>query len=339
MKQVKLIDVANKAGVSKSTASQFLNGRYEYMSEATRIRLQTAVNELGFVPNQLARSLKTKKTNTIGVMVNSINGPTTSDVLRGIDDYLKSQGYNVLIYNTDYNKATELAALANLEALSADGLIITSSGLINSLLNDESQLGMPVVHIHRTFEDLKVNTVLSDFKSGAYEGSNYLIAQGHERIAVITRSYANIPSRQDRLDGYYQALQAHNITKDESLVYVVDDLKEVGDIVNELMAMPQAPTAIFSMYARITKALLLYCKAHKINIPEDISLIAFDDLPMATLFKSPLTVVNQSSYKLGIESAKLLLNKIKQPKDIHENVVLPCELIVRDSCKQLQEEA
>lgn len=333
MKQVKLIDVANKAGVSKSTASQFLNGRFEYMSAATKLRLEAAVNELGFIPNQLARSLKTKKTNTIGVMVNSINGPTTSDVIRGIDDYLKSKGYNVLIYNTDYKKATELASIANLQAQSADGLIITSSGEINDLLNDEGQLGMPVVHIHRTFDDLKVNTVLSDFRSGAYMGTDYLIQQGHKRIGVMTRPYANIPSRQERLEGYYDALEAHGLARDEALVDVVDDQETIGGLLSDLLALADPPTALFVMYSRLTKDLLLYCNTHDIKIPEDFSLIAFDDLPMAPLFKTPLTVIDQSSYELGIEAAKLLLTKISQPEDCHEDVVLPCHLVVRGSCQ------
>lgn len=334
MSQVKLIDVAKKAGVSKSTASQFLNGRYEYMSDATRKRLETTVEELGFVPNQLARSLKTKKTNTIGVMVNSINGPTTSSVIRGIDDHLKKQGYNVLIYNTDYNKATELTALSSLESLSADGLIITSSGLISPLLNDETKLGMPVVHIHRTFADLKANTVLSDFHDGAYQGTDYLIQLGHQRIAIITRAYDQIPSRQLRVDGYLKALTDNALSIDSALIHIANNEQEAGPIVEKLMALPNPPTAIFTMYAKITKGLLYHCNNNAIDIPNDLSVIGFDDLPMATLFKTPLTVVNQSSYDLGVESAKLLLNKIIHPDVPQVDVVLPCHLIIRDSCKQ-----
>jgi len=336
MTQVKLIDVANKAGVSKSTASQFLNGRYEYMSAATKERLDAAVKELGFVPNQLARSLKTKKSNTIGVMVNSINGPTTSDVIRGIDDHLKGEGYNVLIYNTDYNKDTELASIANLVAQSADGLIITSSGQINALLNDEDHLGMPVVHIHRTFEGLTSNTVLSDFQTGAYDASSYLIAQGHERIAVITRSYEQIPSRQLRLEGYLSALKDNSISIDHSLIQIADDPERIHQIVPMLMALPEPPTAIFTMYARLTKEVLYYCNTHHIDIPQDLSIIGFDDLPMASLFKSPLTVINQSSYDLGIESAKLLVEKINHPAQRQVDVVLPCHLIVRDSTRSIK---
>lgn len=335
MKQVKLIDVANKAGVSKSTASQFLNGRYEYMSAATKERLESAVKELGFIPNQLARSLKTKKTNTIGVIVNSINGPTTSDVIRGIDDHLKGEGYNVLIYNTDYNKDRELASIANLVAQSADGLIITSSGQISPLLNDEINLGMPVVHIHRTFEDLKANTVLSDFKAGAYEATTHLIDQGHKRIAVITRTYSNIPSRQLRLDGYISALKANGISLDESLIYVVDKTDLLGQAMDKIMAMPEPPTAVFTMFSQLTKTLLYYCNNNHIDIPKNLSVIAFDDLPMASLFKTPLTVIDQSSYDLGIESAKLLINKINHPDKLQVDVVLPCHLIIRDSCQTI----
>jgi LacI family transcriptional regulator len=333
--KAKLIDVANKAGVSKSTASQYLNGRYEYMSSQTKERIRAAIEELGFVPNSIARSLKTKKTNTIGVIVNNIIGSTTSQVIRGIYDYCKKQNYNVLIYNTDYIEAVERKSIDNLKSSSADGLIITSSGEINNLLNEADQSGLPIVHIHRTFNGLDVNTVLSDYAKGAYEATEYLIQLGHKRIGIMTRTYKNIPSRNNRVKGYQDALKDNHIPFDSELIHVVTEPKDVDIVYNYLMALKEPPTAIFTMFNTITIELLNYFNKHNISLPDDISLIGFDNFSMAHLLKTPLTVVNQQAYELGEQSAKLLLEKISNPTDAHDNITLPCNLIIRDSCKKL----
>lgn len=332
---VKLIDVANKAGVSKSTASQYINGRYEYMSADTRERIRVAIEEIGFVPNQLARSLKTKKTNTIGVIVNSISGATTSQVIRGIDDYCKKNNYNVLIYNTDYIAHIEEKSIATLNSLKADGLIITSSGEINTLLNESDVTDLPVVHIHRTFEGLNVNTVLSDFSQGAYEATEHLLSLGHRRIAIITRPYENIATRYSRIKGCIDAFKDSDLTYDTDLIKVCIDDSELPGIYQDLMALKEPPTAIFSMFSIISIGLLNYFNHHNIQVPDDISVVAFDELPMAELLKTPLTTVNQSAYELGEQSAKLLIDKIKAPKEAHKDVTLPCNLIIRNSCKKI----
>jgi LacI family transcriptional regulator len=331
---VKLIDVANKAGVSKSTASQYLNGRYKYMSLETKERIRVAIEELNFVPNQIARSLKTEKTNTIGIIVSNITGPITSQVIRGVDDHCKKNNYNLLIYNTDYIKEIEKKSIATLNSLKADGLIITSSGEINDLLNTEDQGSLPIVHIHRDFDGLNVNTVLSDYTKGAYEATEYLIQLGHTRIGVITRPYDKIPSRRRRLNGCKNALENNHIPFDSNLVQIAHNKSDIEIIYNYFMSLTEPPTVIFTMYSMITIDLLRYLNTHNISIPEDISLLAFDDLPLADLLKVPLTVVNQQSYELGEKAAALLLDKIAFPKKQQENVTLPCNLIIRSSCKK-----
>ncbi len=336
MKRVKLIDVANKAGVSKSTASQYLNGRFEYMSQETKEKIRCAIEELNYVPNPIARSLKTEKTNLIGVIVHNITGVITSNVLRGIDDYCKKQNYNVLIYNTDYNPEVERKSINTLKSLRADGLIITSSGSVNALLNQEERSGLPIVHIHREFDDLNVNTVLSDYYQGAFSATEYLIRLGHRRIGVITRPYESIPSRHRRIQGYQAALTEHGIAYDSDFVCISNTSDDIKPIYESFMNNSEPPTAIFSMFSEVTVDLLNYLNINRINVPDDISIIAFDDLPLSHLLRTPLTAVNQSAYELGEKAAELMISKIENKDRDHENVTLPCELIIRDSCRKIE---
>lgn len=331
MDRVKLIDVANKAGVSKSTASQYINGRYGYMSEKTREKIRVAIEELNFVPNPIARSLKANKTHTIGIVVKSISGEITSQIIRSIDDYLKNLNYNVLIYNTDYIKEQELKSIAILKSMRVDGMIITSSGEISDILNKEEQDGLPIVHILREFEDLHVNTVLSDYLKGSEMAGEYLASLGHTNIAILTKSYNSSPSRINRVNGCIHALDQAGVTITDDHLYFIDD-DFVGDTFDKLYK-EQQPTVIFSMFSNLTISLLKHLKARKIRVPEDIQLITFDDFKLTELLETPLTAIHQRPKELGVECAKLLINKINNPKEDFDNITLPCELIIRESTK------
>lgn len=331
MDRVKLIDVANKAGVSKSTASQYINGRYGYMSEKTREKIRVAIEELNFVPNPIARSLKADKTHTIGIVVKSIAGEITSQIIRSIDDYLKNLNYNVLIYNTDYIKEQELKSIAILKSMRVDGIIITSSGEISDILNKEDQNGLPIVHILREFENLHVNTVLSDYNKGSEMAGEYLASLGHKNIAILSKTYNNSPSRFNRVHGCIKALDKAGVNLTDEQIYFIDD-DFVADTFDKLYE-EQKPTVVFSMFSNLTIALLKHLKTRKLRIPEDIQLITFDDFKLTELLETPLTAIHQRPEELGVECAKLLINKINNPKEDFENITLPCELIIRESTK------
>lgn len=333
MSRVKLIDVANRAGVSKSTVSQFLNGRYEYMSTETKEKIDRAVKELGYIPNPIARSLKTRKTFTIGVIVDDMTGSTTSKIIRGIDDYCKKLNYNILIYNTDHIPENEERSIEILKTFGVDGMIISSTGENIDLINKTDQDGIPIIHINRSYEGLAVNTVLSDFYMGSREATLHLLDLGFKDIGILTRPYKDTPSRKRRVEGCLDLLKERGIDISDENISIIKDNDDVKNAYEQLMFLPKPPKVIFSQYSRITIELLTYLKSKKISIPDDIAIIAFDDLPLSHLFKTPLTVVNQKAYDLGTESAELLLKKIKKPEESYEDITIPCELIIRESCK------
>ncbi len=271
MKRVKLIDVANKAGVSKKYSFTILEWPIRiYVTGDQGKRSGVQLKNWTMYQILLPEAWKQRKTNLIGVIVHNITGVITSNVLRGIDDYCKKQNYNVLIYNTDYNPEVERKSINTLKSLRADGLIITSSGSVNALLNQEERSGLPIVHIHREFDDLNVNTVLSDYYQGAFSATEYLIRLGHRRIGVITRPYESIPSRHRRIQGYQAALTEHGIAYDSDFVCISNTSDDIKPIYESFMNNSEPPTAIFSMFSEVTVDLLNYLNINRINVPDDI---------------------------------------------------------------------
>ncbi|MEO9945261.1 MAG: LacI family DNA-binding transcriptional regulator [Paraglaciecola sp.] len=333
MAKIKLIDVANLAGVSKSTASQYLNGRFEYMSQHTKDRIAEAVKELDYVPNPIARSLKSDKTKTIGVIVRDITGFDTSRVLRGIDDFCKNGEYNVIIYNTDFDPEVEARSIRALYQLRVDGIIISSSGNNQHLLQDYSENGLPIVEFQLEHDDTNKNIIISDYKQAAFDATEYLIQLGHKNICFLTQNFENVKSRNERYQGFVSALAKHNIPLHKNLIQYWHRETGFQNSIKDMLRSPPAPTAIFTQHLAITTDLLTQFNQEGISIPEDISLLGFDDIPMAEFFKVPITVVKQEPYKIGSEAAKLLLAHIHNKTLANKKILVPCSVVKRQSCK------
>ncbi|MDA7746857.1 LacI family transcriptional regulator [Psychromonas sp.] len=337
MPKIRIIDVATRAGVSKSTISQYLNGRFGHMSATTKEKIRLAVEELNYVPNPIARSLKSDKTKTIGVIVRDIAGFNTSRVLRGIDDLCKKNDYNVLIYNTDFNEQIERRSLVTLKQMCVDGIIITSTGKNNDLINEYVQNGFPIVQFQLEYQDCQTNIVLSDYRLAAKTATEHLINLGHKRISFLTQEFEGNLSRTERYQGYMDALKAHDIKSDENLIQYWQ--RDVGFIESpiSLLQANNPPTAFFTQHLAITTDLLIQLNQYKINVPDDVSIIGFDEIPMVEMFKVPITVVQQDSYNLGLESAKLLLAMLSSELSNSEvkKIVVPCSLVTRESCKSI----
>ncbi|MBW8189733.1 LacI family transcriptional regulator [Neiella marina] len=332
--KVRLIDVAELAGVSKSTASQYLNGRFEFMSSKTRERIEAAVKELNYAPNPIARSLKTDTTKTIGVVVRDVTGHYTSRAIRGIDDYCKTSGYNVIIYNSDFDPEVEARSLKSLSELRVDGLIIASSGQNDALIADYESKGLPVVQFQLEHNERAKNIVLSDYYQAAYEATDYLIQLGHQRICFATQDFQDVKSRNERFLGYQAALAQHDITVDPALILYWQRDGGLQQTPQQLITASGA-TAIFSQHLAVTTDLLKAFEQAQLSIPEDVSLIGFDELPMAEFFKVPVTVVKQQPYQIGYQSAELLLKQVQDKTQTQQRITVGCELIKRQSCRQL----
>lgn len=337
MAKIKIIDVAQHAGVSKSTVSQYLNNRFDYMSKETQARIAASIAELNYIPNPIARSLKSAKTKTIGVIVRDITGFDTSRTLRGIDDFCKNSDYNVIIYNTDFDPETEARSLQALRNLRVDGIIISSSGKNNELINQLNQDDFPIVQFQLEYDDCDTDIVISDYKQAAYDATEYLIKQGHKNICFMTQTFSDVKSRNDRYLGYVEAHKDYGLPTHDNLIQFWD--REVGfeQALTKTLNMNPAPTAIFSQHLAITTNLLTHLNRLEVRIPQDISLIGFDEIPMAEFLKVPVTVVQQKPYRIGELAAQKLLKAIQNPsKDrVSERTSVHCTIAERASCRPI----
>lgn len=333
MKKVRIIDVAEHAGVSKSTVSQYLNGRFGHMSSDTKARIESSVEALNYVPDRIARSLKSNKTRTIGVVVRDIAGFNTAKILRGMDDFCKKNDYNLLIYNTDFDSKTEKQSLEILRQMRVDGIIITSSGKNYQQLNHYTETGFPIVQFQLEYPETQTHLVSSDYFQAAKDGTQYLIDLGHKKIGFLTQSFEGNNSRSQRYQGYLAALKENEIEHDPNMVLFWERTHGFERSPLSLLNQHQA-TALFSQHLAISLALLQSLNQAKVMIPSDVSVLGFDEIPMVDMFKVPISVIKQDAYQIGYESAKMLLDLIdNKPRD--KKLILPCELIKRDSCRKL----
>lgn len=335
MAKVKIGDVAQQAGVSKSTVSQYLSGRFQYMSKDTKARVESAIKQLNYIPNAIARSLKTNKTKTIGVVVRDISGFYTSRALRGIDDFCKKSEYNVIIYNTDFDPATEARSLQSLKQLGVDGIIIASSGMNNDLIDAFNKSDCPIVQFQLEYDDCNTSIVVSDYEKAAFDATEYLIKLGHKNICFISQNFKNVKSRNDRFQGYVAAYKKHNLPIDEQLIQYWDREAGFHQPIKNMFNGSSSPTAFFTQHLAITTDFLKALEPLNFCIPNDLSLVGFDELPMADFFKVPVTVIKQETYHIGIQSAKLLLDRIENRNQLTTKITVACTFEVKKSTRQL----
>ena len=195
--------------------------------------------------------------------------------------------------------------------------------------------GMTIVQFQLEHDGNEKNIILSDYRQGAFDATQYLIELGHTRICFVTQDFKNVKSRHERYQGYAEALDKYNITLDEQLIKYWHRETGFETSPKEIFALDNPPTAFFTQHLAITTALLKNLSQENISIPGDVSLLGFDDIPMAEFFKVPISVVKQDPYKIGLEAAKLLLENINDKEKPSYRVMVPCTLTKRDSCKTL----
>jgi len=332
-------DVARQAGVSKSTISRYLNQRYENMSGKTREKIARIIEELDYRPNAVARSLKQKTTHTVGAIVANILNPFSTSIIRGIEDYCKKSGFNLILCNADDDPVKEKEYIAMLTAKQIDGLIINTTGRNNEIVMAVNQK-LPVVLIDRKVPEINIDTVAVDNIKGAALAIEHLVRQGYSRIVMFTLPYETISPRRERVQGYKQALAARGIPfAPELLVQTAPDALSVAEKLQVLLKDNTEPLAIFGMNNLMTMAVIKALKAMNIKIPRDIAVLGFDDWDWAELIDPPITVIRQPTYQIGWKAATLLIKRAKNRGKSGKPslIVFEPELIVRQSCGEEQE--
>ncbi len=330
-----MADVAKLANVSKSTVSQYLNKRYDYMSEETKKRIARAIEELGYRPNFIARSLKQKSTATIGVIVFNILHMLTTQVLRAIEDVCQERDFHVIVCNTDDNPEKEKKYIEMLRAKQVDGLIVFPTGKNVELYERMTEEQFPLVFVDRMVPDLPVDAVLLDNYQAAKLAVDHLVDSGYERIGIVTPPIvSHVIPRIERIEGFKRAMTERGLPVVEEYI-IGAEIPRIKEELNRLFSSDHPPQALFAINDLTLTEVLNFVKETNINIPDDLALISIDDVPFANIYTPRLTTIAQPTFEMGRKAAERLFMKIEQKEaGRHQVLRFSPTLIKRDSVKQ-----
>lgn len=335
-------DIAKLANVSVSTVSIVLNKKLG-VSESTRKKVLKVIEKYNYNPNQLAQSLASKETKSIGLIIKEIDNPYFSKVMKGVYDAAAEIGYSVLLGSSELDAEKEADIINTMLSKRVDGLIIspiqndeTNFVSLAHLLNDN----IPLV-ILGMLDNQSVNSVDIDNRKAAYEAVGHLIKLGHKNIAYLGGP-PHSGHAQKRYLGYQNALNESGIPINEQNVFVIGpNIEDSFNITYKLFTKKsERPTAIYCYNDLSAIGAINALEKLKLNVPEDISVFGFDNIDFGKYLKIPLSTINLPAYKIGEESVKLLIKAIHSDGEIkNEKVILDHELVKRNTCSAVKHEA
>jgi LacI family transcriptional regulator len=303
-------DVAERADVSVTTVSHVINATRP-VSDELRQRVLAVMEELGYQPNRLARSLRRGKTHTIGMIIPDSINPFFAEVARGVEDTSFAQEYSVILCNSDGNLDKELLYTNVLIEKQVDGILFVAAGLSTERILELQARRIPLVVVDRDLPDASVDSVLTDNAQGGWLAARHLIELGHRRIACITGPSDITPSAQ-RVTGYRQALGESNLALDETLILKGDFQYGSGyRAARQLLATLHPPTAIFACNDLMAVGAMSAAVELGLRVPADLSVVGFDDVRLASFANPPLTTVVQPKYEMGVVAASMLLERMR----------------------------
>jgi LacI family transcriptional regulator len=330
---VTLRDVAARAGVHPATASRALNPETRILvSEDTAQRVLDAAEALGYSPNPVARSLRTRRSHTVGVLIPDLNNPLFPPIVRGLEDRLAANGYVALIGNTDSDDQRERMVFDQMRARHVDGLVLATARLHHPLLAEASRADLPVVLINRLAQDYSFPSVSVDNERGVRMAVGHLAGLGHRRIAHIAGPQ-DLSTGLSRYRGFVTAMESGGLPVDGDLVvfaksYTVEEGVRCGRL---LLDRGAGCTAIAAGNDMLAVGCYTALDEAGLHCPEDISVVGFNDMPFIDRLRPPLTTIRFPHYQVGTEAAQLLLERIAEHTGPVKILYLAPELVIRGS--------
>lgn len=329
--RITILDVARLAGVSPATVSKALNNG-QYVSASAKRRVLAAAAKLDYRPNAVARSLKAKRTLTIGLITDDLEGVFTASMMRGVEEVANAEGFSVFLCNSYGNAERERADLEVLLDKQVDGVILMSGYRVRErgrpALNLES---LPVVYLYQYTHDVSVPCVLPDDYTGGKLGTRHLIDSGRKRIGLINGP-SHYEATHKRLDGYRDALNEAGLVVDPNLVRVGKWYESSGyQLAHELMDLAQPPDALFCCSDSLAAGALDALLELGVKVPHDLSVVGFDDRHFAAHQQPPLTTVALPLHQMGRLAGELLISTIRGESPEAKICHVPCSLVQRDS--------
>ncbi|MCB2294405.1 LacI family DNA-binding transcriptional regulator [Clostridium algoriphilum] len=327
-----IIEFSKMVGVSKSTVSRYFNNGY--VSEVAIKKIKLAIEKTGFQPQRQAQSLRTKKTNLIGVIIPKISTETAPRVVEGIADELNVHGYDILIANTNLNTEKEIEYLKIFKNNQVDGIIFMATKITNEHLKVMQEVKVPIVVVAQNLEEYP--SVYNDDYNASRDVVRYIISKGHKDIGFIGVYEEDISVGQERKKGYIDELRENNIEINEEFIKIGNFKVESGyTLAKELMNQKEKPTAIFAVTDNIAIGIIEYLSENGYNIPNDVAIIGMGDSKISSFTSPKLTTVHFYYKTSGVVAANmmvdLLTNRVGSSKNILMKKKLPYKLVERSS--------
>jgi LacI family transcriptional regulator len=333
--EVTIFDVAREAGVSYATVSRVINNKNHVKAEKREAVIR-AMTKLGYVVNQQARSLAGGRSRVIGLLVQGLESAYTAEIIRGIDMQLDAAQYDMMLYTTHRRRAKESAYATAITRGMADGLLLVLPRDPEAYLSTLQRQRFPYVLIDHQGIGEGGAAVGATNRRGGYEATRHLLDLGHRRIGFIAGA-PELRCSHDRLDGYHAALSEFGIPHDPALIYEGDFFRPAGFAGGRaLLSLPEPPTAIFASNDEMAFGVIDAARDRGLRLPDDLSIVGFDDIPQAATVHPALTTVRQPLEQMGRVATQMLLRLIDDTSAPADRIELPTELIVRDSSRRLQ---
>ena len=326
-------DIADRAGVSKATVSRVLNN-YQYINKETQERVQKAIEEVNYSPSNLARGMRLKRTQTIGLLVADISNPFYSETAKAVINLANSYGYAVILGTTDDNMKNQAEFISILKQHRVDGFIFASVLLNDTPVKQLISSGVPTFLLNRRFsQNRNVNYVVLDNQSGTYMAVEHLVKLGHRRIGFL-RGHNSFSTSKDRFQGYMNAVKDYNLDFDDSLIQSGDfNEKQAYQATLNLIGLPSPPSAIVAANDLMAFSAMGAISTKGLRIPNDIALVGFDDVEMAQNSFVQLTTVAQNLHTMAEIATRTLIQMIEGGQvQVPVQVMLKPQLIVRRTC-------
>lgn len=333
-------DIANYTGFSVTTISLVLNNKAKKIPRATQEIILDAVEKLNYHPNQLAVGLVKKRTETIGLIISDVSNVFFSNLAKGVEDECRRKGWNLILCNTNDKHERDLSYIQVLADKGVDGILFCMSLDSDKKKAMESiqllkKLKMPFVMIDRYLDEADCCTIVVNHQQGGYIATKYLLESGHRKIGCISGP-SQLQDSQERLSGYRKALEEHQIAFQEDLIFEGNYDRESGEKAAEYLLKKQV-TAIFAFNDMSAYGAYSYLKKANIRIPEEMSLIGYDDIFFSEILDVPLTSVRQPVYDMGVEAVRQLIDEVDNGESSKKCITFQPVLIKRKSVKKTME--
>lgn len=333
--KVTIYDVAKEAKVSIATISNVINKKGR-VGEKTKRRVYDAMEKLNYEPNVLASALMGKQTKTIGLLIPDLANPFFSELARSIEDRGHELGYNIVICSTDYQEEKENKYISLLKQKRVDGFILASGFEQLSRLEELMKEDIPIAIVARDYPNCSVNAVALDDYMGGYLAADYLIKLGHKNIGIVA---LDVYSNRERIRGFKDAMAEHGLKFIHDIEFIEDikqsHLNAGRNVTEKYFQYDDKPTAIFACNDLLAIGAIQATKQAGFEVPNDLSIIGFDDTSIASIVDPPLTTMSQPIQLMGREVMDLIISIFKGEREDHVRVTLVPTLVERDSTKTI----